>query len=294
MAGGLNGGWAIPEDPDKAWDMLKVKQVVKYIDLEPPEVVPAGHLRFVCVSDTHNRPALDKLEVPPGDVLIHAGDFSDTGKPPEIEKFIAWLQRQPHKHKIVIAGNHDLCFDLASYPKTFARFGHREQFDGAAMKKKLAAVCTYLEDSSTTIEGIKIYGSPWQPTFCDWAFNVERGAPIVEKWNQIEDNVDILVTHGPPIGHGDMCSPGNNRAGCVDLLRLIQTKIKPKYHIFGHIHEGYGVSTDGTTVFVNASTCTFNYRPVNPPVCFDFPAPALGGLSLPSGGGLPVAAAGPV
>ena len=82
--------------------------------------------------------------------------------------------------------------------------------------------------------------------------------------------MDILITHGPPLGHGDLCSDGG-RAGCYDLLNIVQKKIKPKYHVFGHIHEGYGITTDGTTQFINPSTCNLSYRPVQPPIVFDFP-----------------------
>jgi Icc-related predicted phosphoesterase len=104
----------------------------------------------------------------------------------------------------------------------------------------------------------------------------------------IPGDVDVLVTHGPPIGHGDRCMGGNRAGtvvdikdlyetharrglGCVDLLREIQTRVKPKYHVFGHIHEGYGLTTDGTTVFANASICNYHYRGVNAPVVFDLP-----------------------
>ena len=76
-----------------------------------------------------------------------------------------------------------------------------------------------------------------QPEFCSWGFNLPRGDPCLEKWQKIPSNVDILMTHGPPIGHGDLCT-GGNRAGCVDLLREVQYRIRPKYHVFGHIHEG--------------------------------------------------------
>ena len=79
-----------------------------------------------------------------------------------------------------------------------------------------------------------------------------------------------MVCVGPPLGHGDLCSTGN-RAGCQDLLEEIQGRIHPRVHIFGHIHEGYGVTTDSQCVYVNASTCTLHYRPINPPIVFDLP-----------------------
>lgn len=173
---------------------------------------------------------------------------------------------------IVIAGNHDITFDEVSYARLWRRFGHQKQFDSTALKAQVADVCTYLEDSGCQVNGINIWGSPWQPEFCDWGFNLERGEPCQEKWKQIPDNTDVLITHGPPIGYGDECKIGD-RAGCVDLLREIQTRIKPQYHVFGHIHEGYGMTTDGQTRFVNASTCTFNYKPTQAALIFDVPLP---------------------
>lgn len=132
--------------------------------------------------------------------------------------------------------------------------------------------CTYIEDELLEIWGLKIYGSPWQPEFCKWAFNVPRGQPCLDKWSRIPNNIDILITHTPPVGHGDLCCSGV-RAGCVELLQTIQKRVKPKYHVFGHIHEGYGITSDGRIIFVNASTCDINYLPQNPPIVFDVSLP---------------------
>ncbi|XP_070534012.1 metallophosphoesterase MPPED2-like [Ptychodera flava] len=90
---------------------------------------------------------------------------------------------------------------------------------------------------------------------------------------QIPEGIDILITHGPPLGHGDK-TMSEQRAGCVELLNTIQKRVKPKYHIFGHIHEGYGMTSDGYTTYINASTCTLRYRPINKPVIFDLPNPS--------------------
>jgi hypothetical protein len=103
--------------------------------------------------------------------------------------------------------------------------------------KKELTNCTYLEDCATEIYGVKIYGTPWQPKFCGWAFNLERGQQLMEKWDLIPDDTDVLITHTPPLGYGDLCATGD-RAGCVDLLMSVQHRIRPKYHIYGHIHEG--------------------------------------------------------
>ncbi|CAH1953775.1 unnamed protein product [Acanthoscelides obtectus] len=130
--------------------------------------------------------------------------------------------------------------------------------------------CIYLEDNGIELYGIKIYGSPWQPVYNNWAFNLERGAECLSKWNKIPDDTEILITHTPPVGHGDLACSGV-RAGCVELLNTVQKRVKPKYHVFGHIHEGYGVTSDGKIIYINASTCDINYIPTNLPVVFDVP-----------------------
>jgi len=109
-----------------------------------------------------------------------------------------------------------------------------------------------------------LHGNP------DWAFNVERGESCREKWKIIPNNCDILITHGPPLGRGDKCSNGDF-AGCEDLLCEVQQRIRPRVHVFGHIHEGYGYTSDGSTLYINASTCTLNYIPTQPPIVFDLP-----------------------
>lgn len=262
--------WPSPLDPSKAWDILKVHQEFQQISL-PVQPQPPNTLRLVCISDTHN--LTDKLVLPAGDVLVHAGDFSNVGKPKEVLHFNEFLSRQPFAHKVVIAGNHDIIFDLANYRSLAPRFHPGVFFDAAAAKASLTG-CTYLEDSGCVIDGVKFWGSPWQPNFYDWAFNETRGAPIAKFWAKIPAGVDVLMTHGPPIGHGDICLPGRHRAGCVDLLQEIQTRIHPKIHVFGHIHEGYGATSDGHTLFLNASICTLSYAPANAPLVIDVPKPA--------------------
>ena len=91
-----------------------------------------------------------------------------------------------------------------------------------------------------------------------------------EIWQRVPEDIDVLITHGPPVGHGDQCETGQ-RAGCVDLLLDVQRRIKPSFHVFGHVHEGYGVTTDSKTIFMNASTDTYDYRPTNRPFVFDIP-----------------------
>ncbi|TWW67688.1 Metallophosphoesterase MPPED2 [Takifugu flavidus] len=116
--------------------------------------------------------------------------------------------------------------------------------------------------------------SPRSPWFNGWGFNLPRGQSLLDKWNLIPDGIDILMTHGPPLGFRDWVPKELQRVGCVELLNTVQKRVRPKLHAFGHIHEGYGIMTDGYTTFINASTCTISYQPTNPPIVFDLPNPS--------------------
>jgi len=207
-------------------------------------------MRVVCLSDTHG--LHEQVEIPDGDLLVHAGDLTRHGALEEIEAFDRFLGSLPHPRKIVVAGNHDFAFE------------HE-----AARARALVTQATYLEDEEAEVSGLRVWGSPWQPWFYDWAFNLERGAPIRAKWDLIPEGIDVLVTHGPPLGHGDRTSRGE-AVGCADLLDAVR-RLGPRLHVFGHIHEGYGRTREGDTICVNASTCDVAYRPVNPPVVIDLP-----------------------
>lgn len=220
-------------------------------------------MKIVAISDTHQHHSL--LTLPKGDILVHAGDFCRRGSYQEFEDFIKWFDQQPFKHKIFIAGNHDQCLE--------AMVGVEASFMDALKKtgRIKGENLHYLRDSSVEIEGFVFYGAPWQPYFCDWSFQRQRGTEMAEKWAQIPDKVDVLITHGPPYGHGDLAPPYFSKhprnAGCLELLKRI-TQVQPKIHIFGHIHCGYGISQSDeapNTLFVNAATCTEAYEASNPP-----------------------------
>lgn len=205
-------------------------------------------MRIVAISDTHT--LHDRLKVPEGDVLVHGGDLTSSGDLGDVSSFDAFLRRLPHRHKVVICGNHDFCFERQP----------------EAARRRLTG-CVYLQDEAVEIEGVRFYGSPWQPWFYDWAFNLERGEALREKWAMIPAGTDVLITHGPPLGEGDRTFRGE-RVGCQDLLHAIE-RVRPKIHIFGHIHEGAGVTRGENTVFANASSCDLDYEPVNPPIVLD-------------------------
>ena len=211
-------------------------------------------IRLTFISDTHGRHHKMTEDIIGGDMIIHAGDVSNRGLKSEIEDFLSWFSNLPYKHKIFIAGNHDFEFERV-------RSSREEGI-------RIPDGVTYLQDESVTIDGIKIYGSPWQPWFHDWAFNLYRGEALAEKWNQIPDDVDILVTHGPPHGILDKTERMMN-VGCEDLYKRV-FEIKPKIHLFGHIHEGYGMREIDDVIFINASTLDAHYLYNNKPIDFEF------------------------
>ncbi|RXN21947.1 metallophosphoesterase MPPED2 [Labeo rohita] len=238
---------------------------------------PVGHTRFVCVSDTHSR--TDGIQMPFGDVLLHTGDFTELGLPSEVKKFNDWLGSLPYEYKVVIAGNHELTFDKDFMSELIKQDYYRfpsvsklrtEDFDDV---QSLLTNCVYLQDSEVTIKGFRIYGTPWTPWFNGWGFNLPRGQSLLDKWNQIPEDVDILMTHGPPLGFRDWVPKELQRVGCVELLNTVQKRVRPKLHAYGGIHEGYGIMTDGYTTFINSSTCTVSFQPTNPPIIFDLPNP---------------------
>ncbi|XP_065359452.1 UPF0046 protein C25E10.12 [Calliphora vicina] len=286
----------LSSDPTAAWKEISKTQRVIKVTMKPPQTgVAFNKARVVCMSDTHSLTPYIKFDIPEGDIFIHAGDFTKCGHLEEVIEFNNWISSLPHKHKIVIAGNHELSFD-STFTHPFQNRSNNERSKhtgmsilddlptlGNAKENIVEAVqtpnirdvltnCTYIEDELIEIWGIRIFGSPWQPEFCKWAFNVPRGLPCLDKWNKIPSDIDILVTHTPPVGHGDLCCSGV-RAGCVELLTTIQKRVKPKYHVFGHVHEGYGITSDGRVIYVNASTCDINYLPNNPPIVFDVTLP---------------------
>jgi Icc-related predicted phosphoesterase/glutaredoxin len=264
-------GYFFPEDgdPNVAWMLMKKNQTVDKVDVSTlsSELKDHSKLRVVCLSDTHGRhKALG--EIPDGDVLVCAGDFTETGSLQEVADFSAWLKEQPHKHKIVIAGNHDVTFEPGTYMDSWDRY-HKVLQDPIVAKRTLeSSGCVYLEDSSFEVEGIKFFGTPHQPEFNNWAFNSKRGSECRVKWDQIPADTDVLISHGPPLGHGDVLDK-KKKAGCVDLLHSVQQVVRPSLHIFGHVHEGYGATTDGETVYVNASVTSDDEWLMNPCIVVD-------------------------
>lgn len=192
-------------------------------------------LRIVAVADTHTFQS-DFRSIPDGSVFVHAGDLCRAGTLDELAPVAAWIRALPHRYKIVVPGNHDWCFVR----------------EPAACRALLGPDVIVLEDAAVQIEGARFYGSPWQPAFRQWAYNLPRGKSLADKWSLIPADTDVLLTHGPPMGIGDHSMTGG-RQGCEDLLRRVR-EVRPKLHLFGHIHEDGGAWREGETLFANVTS----------------------------------------
>lgn len=211
-------------------------------------------MKILLISDTHSKHGfISDKDLVPADMIICAGDISNRGWKSEVENFMFWFDSLNYKYKILIAGNHDFFFE-------------KNDEEVVEMLKKYPSI-TYLNTSGITIDGVKIWGCPYQPWFHNWAFNVERGPELKHYWDKIPLDTDILVTHTPPYKILDRTLYGDT-PGCIDLLNKIK-EVKPKLNIFGHIHEAYGVEKIDGITFVNASIVDINYKPVNKPILFE-------------------------
>lgn len=219
-------------------------------------------MKITFISDTHNKHNLITSDLPGGDLLIHAGDISSMGYKHEIEQFCKWFNSlDNYSNKIFIAGNHDWGFQNHTVQT-------KEILD---FYDKIL----YLQDQieiigENTDEFVKIWGSPWQPEFYNWAFNLPRnGEELKSKWDMIHNDIDILITHGPAWGFVDTIMGQTTHLGCELLTERIK-EIKPKIHVCGHIHSGHGYVFDGSTHFINAAVLGERYTYENKPLTVDW------------------------
>lgn len=221
-------------------------------------------MKIVLISDTHGlHKSMLHLLPERADVLIHAGDCTNIGNQNDVREFMYWFQNlKGFDTKIFIAGNHDWAFEKK--PAWLRELINEENLSQSDV--------VYLEEEEFILQSpefsrpLKFYGSPYQPRFFDWAFNVDRDKMNVY-WERIPRDTDVLITHTPPQGILDLTLHGD-RTGCSYLKCHIE-QIKPALHIFGHIHEGYGYTTMGNTLFINASICNRSYSPINKPIIVD-------------------------
>lgn len=216
-------------------------------------------MKIVAISDTHGLHR--KLTIPSGDILVHAGDITRKGELETVDDFAKWLASLPHRHKIVIAGNHDHCLDIAQM-----------RFDATSRRLLEDRGIHYLLDASRTLHvpwgpTLKFYGAPWVPNLALWAFD-DRNR---DRFERAPTDIDVLITHSPPIGIRDGTGQSRGHVGSHFVKRYVERCPRLKLHIFGHVHEGYGRSDLGEITFVNAASCTRAYElmDLNAPIVID-------------------------
>lgn len=208
-----------------------------------------------------------KIDYPKADILILAGDIlrnyswdrqfdalKQLEELTQLNQLFGELKKDKYKEIIVVGGNHDFAFELQS--KEAAR---------------LLTNAIYLMDSSATVQGIKFWGSPRTPFFHNWAYNFNKDPEkykieAMHCWNSIPNDIQVLITHGPPYDILDKVDPARSsqeRVGCKYLLNRIK-QLNLKLHVFGHIHYSRGILKKDNTLFVNAAICNEDYLPLNP------------------------------
>ena len=205
-----------------------------------------------CISDLHSQ--LPEWRHPSGDVVIFAGDFTGPRsyhlQVPATEQFLKWFADLPFAHKLLVAGNHDgvPCLQPALFKDMLAAYPS----------------VTYLEDSAVTINNHVFYGSPHTPKFMDWYF-MKSESQLDRLYKSVPLDTSVLITHGPPYGILDWTIYAGSHVGSHALLRLTKRLPDLKLHVFGHIHESYGIVTD-THVSANVSQLNDRYALTNPPI----------------------------
>eukprot|EP01084_Bolivina_argentea_P201188 343935_1 len=271
-------------------DVVKVDLIdCGYYYLVPSNLNPEKDnnvIKILAISDTHNKHA-DITNIPSADILIHAGDFTNTGTIKQIKSYNKWIgnllkTQKKFKYAVLIAGNHDITMDEDYYHKIGYKRYHSK-------KKQNPQECIniikngnsiYLKDDLIELLGVTIYGSPYQPEFRQWAFGLSRGDALRKEWSKIPDKgIDILMTHGPPKFHGDKVIETKRSkrlnvsqwVGCHDLLQRLTELKGVQFHVFGHVHEGYGVTKNKKitdVIFINPAIVDPKYKCVNKPIMF--------------------------
>ncbi|KAF9878495.1 calcineurin-like phosphoesterase [Colletotrichum karsti] len=234
---------AILNRPEETtWDRLlssPLTTIAKYlyeffpVSFPTPSPRGGGAVSVVCVSDTHGT----QPRLPPGDVLVHAGDLSVSGKREEVRETVDWIKRQPHRFKVVIAGNHDLCLDEDGEEEVV------DWGDVVYLNRSSATLKIPVEDSAGDVKTreVRVYGSPYTPKHGNWAFQYPRSAASNPFTGDVPAGTDIMVTHAPPKGHMD---DPKGHWGCEKLLEEVW-RVRPRLHVFGHVHCGRGVEAVG-------------------------------------------------
>lgn len=240
-------------------------------------------MRITHISDTHNKHNQLNGLLPGGDLLIHSGDISSLGRKSEVNRFVNWFNDINHyTHKIFIAGNHDMTFDREILLRDkLAHFEGKTEYDTECAEGKpewleellgihLHPNVYYLENSFVILDDIKIWGSPITPSFgYGWGFNKDRGYDINQIWNQIPNDTDIVITHGPIHSYCDRTDRGGLNVGCEQLYHRLN-EVQPQLHFSGHIHEAYGYRNTNWGYAFNGCNCDLSYLVNNKPMTFDY------------------------
>ena len=204
-------------------------------------------MKLACFSDTHGYHKT--LNLPKADGIVFAGDLCAMSTITEIVSFITWFSKLQYKYKIIVAGNHDI--QIHSMLNWFL---------GLLTNTGII----YLQDSGINLKDKKIYGTPWSPIFMNWAFMLYSDE-LEYYYNKIPNGIDLLISHCPPYGILDtsynVVKMDLEHYGSKELLSVV-TKVSPKHHIFGHLHDGYGDIKINNTHYYNVSICNDSYNPI--------------------------------
>lgn len=206
-------------------------------------------MKIVNISDTHG--CHRELELPKGDMLLHAGDICNRGNKEHVEDFINWFDALNFKYKIFIRGNHD--WNLEN--------------DCSLIPKKLPDSIIYLDNTSCHIEGIHIFGCPYQ------------SEDTLQNWEHIPNDTDIIISHNPPFHIQDKAPNGLHR-GSVSLREKV-FQVRPRLHMFGHIHVSYGFQKINDITFINPSNYQASLDMIRrDPIIFDYNTSSISNCSL--------------
>lgn len=216
-------------------------------------------MRLICVSDTHNK--IHRLTIPDGDLFIHCGDaVNHWTSDRDLIRFNEFVGRLPHRYKIFVSGNH--CITLN--PNDRQR------------SERILSNMIYLQDELINVEGLLIYGTPWRPRrgclYRSEGFGYDVQRIREEKWSLIPSSIDILLTHCPPYSIRDYSHLYGDRLGCAHLLDEILQRIHPRLHLFGHIHDSFGISLfkDEQQDILFANVAMKSHRRMNQPIVIDY------------------------
>ncbi|GMS98898.1 hypothetical protein PENTCL1PPCAC_21073, partial [Pristionchus entomophagus] len=247
------------------WNAVKHRYVQWNLTIDDGEVnrppIRGHFLKVVCTSDTHGNLWQIMDRIPDGDVLIHAGDFTNFGTIDEIAEFNELMGRLPHPHKLVISGNHELGFDETE-DLSIRRIKYRD--NGTVFGYELLRNVTYLQDSFVEIDGLIFYGSPWHP-LKGYPFYRPRNL-IDQEWARFPPRIDVLITHIPPLGYMDLYQPVEHWGDFALLNRI--TDMRPRFHVFGHNHYWFGAQSNGPTTFMNVASKKGKGSDYNAPLVF--------------------------